>query len=121
MRTGLDLVMEAVGACTDCAKYSGALAVEVLKCALAEEGIATSGRDSYLRSLNIEWDLLALSDDAMPAFNLLYEVDRVNVALEVKQSGIIGKAIDITRRNFEVGRAAGVKCAYVSFCDRRNA
>lgn len=103
MKTGLDLVMEAVDAWTEgCRKYNGALAVELLKQAFAEEGIATSGRDSYVRSLHIEWDLLVLRAGAKPAFNLLYD------------------AIDITMRKFEVARAAGVKCCYVSFCGRRN-
>lgn len=68
MKTGLDLVMEAVDACTDCRKYNGALAVELLRQAFAEEGIATSGRDSYVRSLDIEWDVLVLGAGATPAF-----------------------------------------------------
>jgi len=71
-----------------------------------------------MRSLNIEWDLLALNNGAKSAFNLLYEADQVKTE-EVKLSGV--DAIAITRRNFEVARAAGVKCSYVSFCDRRNA
>ncbi|SPE25025.1 hypothetical protein SBA2_240005 [Acidobacteriia bacterium SbA2] len=56
MKTGLELVMEVVDACTDYGNYNGALALEVLKRALAEEVIATGGRDSYVRSLDIEWD-----------------------------------------------------------------
>ena len=121
MKTGLDLVMEAVDAWTEgCRKYNGALTVELLKQAFAEEGIATSGRDSYVRSLHIEWDLLVLRAGAKPAFNLLYEPSQVKVALEVKLSGVVADAIDITMRKFEVARAAGVKCCYVSFCGRRN-
>jgi hypothetical protein len=121
MKTGLELVMEAVDACTDCRKYNGALAVEVLKRALAEEGVATSGRDSYVRSLDIEWDLLVLAEGAKPAFNLLFEVEQGKVALEVKISGVVSEATAITRHNFEVARAAGIKCCYVSFCDRQKA
>jgi len=120
MKTGLELVTEAVDACTDCRKYNGALAVELLKRALAEEGIATSGRDSYVRSLDIEWDLLVLGNDAKPQFNLLYEPEQVKVALEVKLSGVIGKTMMMTRSNFERARAVGVECCYVSFCDRQN-
>jgi hypothetical protein len=52
---------------------------------------------------------------------LLYDADQVKAALEVKLSGVVGKAAAITKRNFEVAHAAGVKCSYVSFCDRRNA
>jgi hypothetical protein len=121
MRTGLDLVTEAVDACTDCRKYNGALAVELLKQAFAEEEIATSGRDSYVRSLEIEWDLLVLRDGAKPEFNLLYEPDQVKVALEVKLGGVVADAIPITMRKFEVALTAGLKCCYVSFCDQQKA
>ena len=62
-----------------------------------------------------------LNDGAKPVFNLLYEPDEVNVAVEVKLSGVVGDAINITRRNFEAARATGVKCCYVSFCDRQKA
>src|SRR5258708_27804513 len=92
MKTGLELVQQIEAAWTECRKYNGALAVEALKQALADEAITASGRDSYIRSLNIEWDLLVLNDGAKPAFNLL-----------------------------EAARAAGVKCCYVSFCDRQKA
>lgn len=121
MKTGLELVQQIEAAWTDCRKYNGALAVEALKQALADEGVATSGRDSYIRSLNIEWDLLVLNDGAKPVFKLLFEPDEVKAAVEVKLSGVVGDAINITRRNFETARAAGVKCCYVSFCDRRKA
>jgi len=121
MKTGLELVQEIESAWTDCRKYNGALAVEALKQALADESIAASARDSYIRSLDIEWDLLVLNDGAKPAFNLLYAPDEVKVAVEVKLSGVVGDAINITRCNFEAARAAGVECCYVSFCDRQKA
>jgi len=107
MKTGLELVQEIESAWTDCRKYNGALAVEALKQALADESIAASARDSYIRSLDIEWDLLVLNDGAKPAFNLLYAPDEVKVAVEVKLSGVVGDAINITRCNFEAARAAG--------------
>jgi hypothetical protein len=119
MKTGLELVLEVEAACTDRRKYNGALAVELLRQALSDEGIATSARDSYVRSLDIEWDLLVLRDGAKPAFNLLYEPRQVKVALEVKLSGVVGDTINICRRNFERARAAGVRCCYVSLCDRQ--
>jgi len=72
-------------------------------------------------SLEIEWNLLVLGDVAKPQLNLLYAPEHAKVGLEVKLSGVVGKAITITRSNFERARAAGVKCCYVSFCDRRNA
>jgi hypothetical protein len=121
MKTGLELVQEIEAAWTDCRKYNGALAAEALKQAFADEGIAASGRDSYIRSLDIEWDLLVLNDGAKPAYNLLYEPSEVKAAVEVKLSGVIGDAVNITRRTFEIARAAGVKCCYVSFCDRQKA
>ena len=83
MKTGLELVQEMEAAWTDRRKYNGALASEALKQALADEAIATSGRDSYIRPLDIEWDLLVLNDGAKPAFNLLYEPDEIKVAVGV--------------------------------------
>ena len=45
----------------DCRKFSGHVAVEIMKQVLAEKGIETSARDVFIRGLPIEWDLLAWS------------------------------------------------------------
>jgi hypothetical protein len=123
--TGEKIVARACAACEvlDCTKFEGHVAVEILKEALAEERIETSGRDVFIRDLPIEWDLVVPRDGAAPEFNgLLYEPTQVKFAIEVKLSGICGgvKALDGIRKNFVIARDAGVRCLYISFCDRRS-
>ncbi len=122
--TGEEIVARACEACEllGCTKFEGHVAVEILKKALADEGIATSARDVFIRGLPIEWDLLVPRDGAAPQFNgLLYEPTEVKFAVEVKLSGICGgvKTLEGIRKNFAVAREAGVPCIYISFCDRK--
>jgi hypothetical protein len=124
--TGLEIVNECVEACelADCNKFEGHLAVEILKRALADEGIATSSRDVFIEGLPVEWDLLVPHAGASPSFNgLLYKPTQAKVAIEVKLSGLCGskvKALSAIRGNFELARRAGVHCAYVAFCDHES-
>ena|ERR1700692_2722174 len=124
--TGLEIVTGCVAACeaADCNKFEGHLAVEVLKQALEDEGIATSVRDVFIKGLPVEWDLLVPRVGALPLFNgLLYEPTDAKVAIEVKLSGLCGtKAIALStiRGKFELAQAAGVRCVYVAFCDRQS-
>ena len=43
---------------TKCSKFSGAVTVEILKAALAEEGIQTSPRDVFVRGIPAGIDLV---------------------------------------------------------------
>ena len=106
----------------DCRKFSGHVAVEIMKHALTEEGIETSARDVFIWGLPVEWDLLIPRDGATPMFNgLLYEPAQVKIAIEVKLSGICGgsKTLEGVRKNFELAKGVGVQCAYVALCDRQ--
>jgi hypothetical protein len=122
--TGLEIVETCVASCelADCNKFEGHLAVEILKQALAEEGVRTSSRDVFVKGLPIEWDLILPTPGAVPLFNgLLYEASQVVVGIEVKLSGVVGKTLLITRRNFALAKAQGVPGCYVAFCDRKRA
>jgi hypothetical protein len=123
--TGEELVTRACDACEllDCRKFEGHVAVEVLKQALADEGIETSARDVFIRGVPIEWDLVVPSHGAAPTFNgLLYEPAHAKFAFEVKLSGICGgvKTLDCVRKNFQIAKAVGLPCVYIAFCDRRH-
>jgi hypothetical protein len=123
--TGLEIVNACIDACelADCNKFEGHLAVEILKQAIAGEGITTSSRDVFIKGVPVEWDLVVPRDGAAPEFNgLLYEPAQVRFAVEVKLSGICGglKTIHGIRKNFAKARDAGVPCVYISFCDRQH-
>ena len=123
--TGLEIVTACVAACelADCNKFEGHLAVEILKQALADEGIASSARDVFVNGVPVEWDLLVPRIGASPSFNgLLYEPAQAKIAIEVKLSGVCGgaKTVDGVRKNFELAKAAGMRCAYVALCDRQH-
>jgi hypothetical protein len=123
--TGLEIVTACVAACelADSNKFEGHLAVEVLKQGLADEGIGTSARDAFIKGVPVEWDLLVPRIGATPSFNgLLYEPEEAKVVIEVKLSGVCGgvKTLDGVRKNFELAKAAGVRCAYVALCDRQH-
>jgi hypothetical protein len=123
---GLEVVTKAVDACDllECSKFYGAVAAELLRQALASEGIATSNRDVYVRDLPFESDLLVLHGGAQGAFNgLLYEPAQVLCVIEVKLSGMIdvAKSLPKLRRNFDLATKAGLACCYVCMADRRAA
>jgi len=124
--TGLEIVTSCVAACelADCNKFEGHLAVEILRQALADEGIAASARDVFIQGVPVEWDLLVPRVGASPSFNgLLYEPTEAKVAIEVKLSGLCGTkatALSTIRGKFEHAQAAGVHCVYIAFCDRQS-
>jgi hypothetical protein len=107
----------------DCPKkFGGAAAVEILRAALNNEGIATSRRDVFVRGVSVEVDLIIPHSEEEPFMELLYDPHQVAVALEVKKAGIFGKAgLDSIRQNFDRLRAKGIRrCAYFTFEERRN-
>jgi hypothetical protein len=103
-----------------CNKFAGAVATEILKEALASEGIPTSVRDVFIKGLPIEWDLVVPRAHAAPALNgLLYESSDVVCALEIKLSGLHSQE-DVPRmsQKFERAKSLGISCVYVTIGER---
>jgi hypothetical protein len=105
-----------------CGKFAGAATVEIVKQALADEGLPTSVRDVFVRGLPVEWDLVVPLPFALPSLNgLVYEPGHVACALEIKLSGLHGKE-DAPRiaYNFERAKALGISCAYITLGERKS-
>jgi hypothetical protein len=123
--TGEEIANKTWDACekfVKCNKFAGAAATEILKEALASEGIPTSVRDVFINGLPIEWDLVVPRPHATPALNgLLYEPADVACALEIKLSGLHSQE-DVPRmsRNFELAKSLGVSCIYVTIGERES-
>jgi hypothetical protein len=101
-------------------KFAGAAAVEILRGELRREGITTSARDVYARGVNFEIDVVVPKTNAKPRLGLLYEPQEVVVALEVKKTGSFGKpCVDKVKHDFEQLSKIGVKCAYLTFEERK--
>ena len=104
-----------------CGKYAGAVTVEVFRGALMSIGHSVSPRDSFIRGIPIEVDMLIVRPDASPQHNCLYEPSDVLAAVEVKNYGSFGDAtIAATKANFDRIRGeTGVRCCYVTLAERR--
>jgi hypothetical protein len=102
-------------------KYSGAVTVEVIGEALRDAGYNVSPRDSFIRGIPIEVDLLVVRPGVEPQFGCLYEPSDVLVAIEIKNSGSFTKScIETTRNNFKkITKAnAEIRCCYVTLTER---
>ncbi len=123
--TGEEIVEKAWAQCEffgKCGKFAGAATVEVMKQALKDEGIPTSGRDVFVRGLPMEIDLIVPCPGAAPLLNgLLYEPSQVACALEVKLSGLHSKEdVPSLARKFEQAKTLGVRCGYVTLGERQS-
>ncbi len=103
-----------------CSKFSGSVAVEILRHALRAEGFHVSSRDCFIHRIPIQVDLLITKPDAKPSWELLYTPDDVYVALEVKQVGAFPGTIEKVKRDFNILSAAcpHLTCAYVAIEER---
>lgn len=123
--TGEEIASKTWGICEGfgkCNKFAGAATTEIMKEALASEGIPTSVRDVFIESLPIEWDIVVPRRGAAPTLNgLLYKCVDVACALEIKLSGLHSQD-DVPRmsRNFQRAKALGISCAYVTIGEREN-
>ena len=71
-----------------CSKYLGTLTTEVIRHALQENGIPTSGRDVFIRGIPIEFDLIIPRQGANCLEGILYDPEDVIAVLEIKTSGL---------------------------------
>jgi len=123
--TGEEIVSRAWDECErfgKCGKFAGAAAVEIMKQALAEEGISTSVRDVFIQGLPVEIDIIVPYARVEPLLNgLLYQPMHVACALEIKLSGLHSKGdVPSLTRKFERAKALGVHSAYVTFGERQS-
>jgi hypothetical protein len=102
-------------------KFGGAAAIEILRAELKKEGVATSRRDVFVKGCLSEIDLIVPQKNAKPLLNLLYKPYEVRFALEVKKSGSFGRrGRQKIKMDFNALRKLGIKCAYLTFEDRKN-
>lgn len=105
-----------------CAKFTGAVTVEIIKIALEKHGILTSPRDVFIRGLPIEIDLLIPKRDVVPEHGILYELQDVLTVLEIKNYGSFGKStINSIKKNFQRISQFNkeIYCAYVTLAERK--
>ena len=118
----LEAVAHAKKSCGKCAKFAGALTVEVLRRALEEEGICVSARDVFIQGVPTEIDLLVPRADVVAEHGLLYAPEDVLVVLEIKNYGSFGEpTIGKTKDDFRAihQRNAQICCAYVTLEERK--
>ena len=104
-----------------CKKFSGALTVEILRCALKDYGIPVSSRDVFIRGISVELDLI-VPKTRSPKYGLVYEPEDVLAALEVKELGSWGaQTLNQIKRNFELIQLikGDIYCAYITLSERR--
>jgi len=104
-----------------CSKYRGALAVELIRSALRQEGLFVSDRDVYIKGIPLEIDLLILKSDSSPANHILYNANDVLAILEIKNRGSFGEvSIKQIRENFNLIRSSNdnIECLYVTISER---
>jgi hypothetical protein len=90
-----------------CGKCSGALTVQIIRCALEQEGVSVSPRDGFIRGVPVEVDLLLPRRGAVPQDDLVYEARDVLMAIEIKKSGAFGEnTVRAVRGNAEALRMA---------------
>jgi hypothetical protein len=106
-----------------CAKFAGAVTVEVFRKALVDKGFAPSPRDVFIRGVPVEVDLLLLRKGVGATDRILYEPSEALAAFEVKSRGSFGaRSIESIRRSFTAIQAANSKiaCMYVTLAERKN-
>jgi hypothetical protein len=102
-------------------KFSGAMTAELMKRALADDGIPTSPRDVFIRGTPLEIDLIVPYHGEEPTLGLLYEPRQVAAALEIKKMGSFGEqTLQTIRNNFNRLRELGVACAYVTLEEHKS-
>ena len=73
-----------------CAKYSGALTVELIRRALKEEGVLPSPRDMFIVGVPLEIDIVIPKRDAKLQYGLAFEPTEVLATIVVKNAGSFG-------------------------------
>lgn len=105
-----------------CAKFAGAITVEIIKYAFENHGILTSPREVFIKGLPIEVDLLIPKRGVVPEHGILYKPQDVLVVLEIKNYGSFGEStINSIKKNFGLISQLNkeIYCAYVTLTERK--
>lgn len=117
-----DIISDAKSSFGKCAKFAGAVTVEIIKNSLEKHGISTSPRDVFIKGLPIEIDLIISKRNVKPTLGILYEPQDVLVVLEVKNRGSFGKeTINNIKGNYHRIKQINKKitCVYVTLSERK--
>ena len=83
-------------------KVTGAIAVQVLRQHLIQNGVSVSTRDVFIKGIPIELDLIIPRRGAEPECGILYRPQDVVAVLEVKYSGIYSReSLESIKKNFD--------------------
>lgn len=105
-----------------CKKFSGALAVELMKRSLKQSGVPVSPRDVFIKGVGIEIDLIVPKLGVRPKHNLIYEAQDVIAAMEIKYRGTFAlDAVDKIRANFEKIQQVNkhIQCLYITVIETK--
>ena len=104
-----------------CGKYAGAVTIEVIRSAMKSIPINVSPRDSFIRNVPIEFDLIIVNDGVEPVHGVLYEPEDVLAVVEIKNYGSFGdKTIQKVRTDFDSATETcpNLTCMYVTLAER---
>lgn len=103
-------------------KFLGAMTTEVIKDYLNREGFNVSERDSFVKGVPNEIDLLVLKKNAKPIFNSYYDAFDVLAAFEIKFRGGYGKSnIRTIKKLFKNIRMVNskIRCIYLTISENQ--
>lgn len=103
-------------------KFTGALAVEVIRRQLLMRRISVSRHNVFIKGVTREIDLLIPKPQSSPKYDLLYEPEDVLIVLEIKNIGVFGETTLNAIRNhfheiYEANRA--IHCLYLTVTERK--
>jgi hypothetical protein len=105
-----------------CNKFIGAMTTEVIRETLTNKGFNVSERDSFIKGVPNEIDLMITKKDTLPIFNSYYNPEDVLFVFEIKYRGIYGKEeIDHIKTMFENVRKVNPKinCVYLTIYENK--
>jgi len=103
-------------------KFLGAMTIEVVRKFLKKEGFKVSERNSFIKGVPNEIDLLILKKDSKPLFNSHYEPKDVLFVFEIKFRGSYGESDKRhVREMFDNVKKVNseIRCIYLAISENR--
>jgi len=105
-----------------CNKFLGAITIEVIKKFLKKEGFNVSERDSFIKGVPNEIDLMILKENVTPIFSSYYNPEDILAIFEIKFRGSFGASdIEHIKKMFENVRGVNpkIECIYLTIYENQ--